>query len=75
MTTALILVSDGSTLPAALGPDLAAAVDLAKAEKAASTRKPSWRASPCRPMRRASMPPCAAFAEPMAAQGSAKLRR
>jgi len=39
MTTALILVSDGSTLPAALGPDLAAAVDLAKAEKAASTRK------------------------------------
>ena len=26
-------------LPAALGPDLAAAIDLAKAEKAASTRK------------------------------------
>jgi hypothetical protein len=39
MTTALTLVSDGSTLPAALGPDLAAAIDLAKAEKAASTRK------------------------------------
>src|SRR6266702_6710077 len=39
MTTALTVVSDGSTLPAALGPDLAAAIDLAKAEKAASTRK------------------------------------
>jgi hypothetical protein len=39
MSTALTLVSGGSTLPAALGPDLTAAVDLAKAEKAASTRK------------------------------------
>src|SRR5438552_5961644 len=39
MSQALTLVSDGSTLPAALGPDLAAAIDLAKAEKAASTRK------------------------------------
>jgi site-specific recombinase XerD len=39
MSTALTLVSDGSNLPAALGPDLAAAIDLAKAEKAASTRK------------------------------------
>ena len=39
MSTALTLVSDGSTLPAALGPDLATAIDLAKAEKAASTRK------------------------------------
>src|ERR1700730_14506024 len=37
MSTALTLVSDH--LPAALGPDLAAAIDLAKAEKAASTRK------------------------------------
>jgi site-specific recombinase XerC len=37
MSTDLTLVSDG--LPAALGPDLAAAIDLAKAEKAASTRK------------------------------------
>jgi hypothetical protein len=39
MSTALTLVSDGSSLPVALGPDLAAAIDLAKAEKAASTRK------------------------------------
>src|SRR5258705_6666181 len=39
MSKALTIVSDGSTLPAALGPDLAAAIDLAKAEKAASTRK------------------------------------
>ena len=39
MSTALTLVSDGSTLPAALGPDLTAAIDLAKAEKSASTRK------------------------------------
>jgi len=38
MTTALTVISD-VTLPAALGPDLAAAIDLAKAEKAASTRK------------------------------------
>jgi site-specific recombinase XerC len=39
MSTALTAVSDGSNLLAALGPDLTAAVDLAKAEKAASTRK------------------------------------
>jgi site-specific recombinase XerD len=39
VSTALTVVSDGSNLPAALGPDLAAAIDLAKAEKAASTRK------------------------------------
>jgi site-specific recombinase XerD len=39
MSTALTVVSDGSNLPAALGPDLAAAIDLAKAEKAPSTRK------------------------------------
>ena len=39
MSTALTVVSDDSNLPAALGPDLAAAVDLAKAEKAASTRR------------------------------------
>jgi hypothetical protein len=39
MSTALTVVSDGSNLPAALGPDLATAIDLAKAEKAASTRK------------------------------------
>src|ERR1700722_14146485 len=39
MSTALTLISDGSSLPAALGPDLTAAVDLAKAEKAVSTRK------------------------------------
>src|SRR3981081_447418 len=39
MSTALTVVSDGSSLPAALGPDLAAAIDLAKAEKASSTRK------------------------------------
>jgi site-specific recombinase XerD len=39
MSTALTILSDASTLPAALGPDLAAAIDLAKAEKAASTRK------------------------------------
>jgi site-specific recombinase XerD len=39
MSKALTIVSDASTLPAALGPDLAAAIDLAKAEKAASTRK------------------------------------
>src|ERR1700674_2111391 len=35
------VISDGSNLPAALGPDLAAAVDLAKAEKAVSTRRAS----------------------------------
>jgi site-specific recombinase XerD len=39
MSQALTIVSDGSTLPAALGPDLASAIDLAKAEEAASTRK------------------------------------
>src|SRR5258705_11570109 len=39
MSQALTILSDASTLPAALGPDLAAAIDLAKAEKAASTRK------------------------------------
>ncbi len=39
MSTELTVISDASNLPAALGPDLTAAVDLAKAEKAASTRK------------------------------------
>ena len=39
MLTALTVISDSSNLPAALGVDLTAAVDLAKAEKAASTRK------------------------------------
>jgi site-specific recombinase XerD len=39
MSTALTLVADGANLPAALGADFAAAVDLAKAEKAPSTRK------------------------------------
>src|SRR5258707_12246915 len=39
MSTALTIVSDGSNLPAALGADFAAAIDLAKAEKALSTRK------------------------------------
>src|ERR1700730_6693495 len=39
MSTALTIVSDASNLPAALGPDLATAIDLAKAEKAVSTRK------------------------------------
>ena len=39
MSTALTVISDRSNLPAALGVDLTAAVDLAKAEKAASTRK------------------------------------
>jgi site-specific recombinase XerD len=39
MSTALTVVSDESNLPAVLGADLAAAVDLAKAEKAASTRR------------------------------------
>jgi site-specific recombinase XerD len=34
-----LTVLEAESLPAALGPDLAAAVDLAKAEKAASTRK------------------------------------
>ena len=39
MSTSLTVLETAQTLPAALGPDLAAAVDLAKAEKAASTRK------------------------------------
>jgi site-specific recombinase XerD len=38
-TSVVTIVSGGTNLPAALGPDLAAAIDLAKAEKAASTRK------------------------------------
>jgi site-specific recombinase XerD len=39
MSASLTVISDNASLPAALGPDLMAAVDLAKAEKAASTRK------------------------------------
>src|SRR6516162_7600990 len=39
MSTKLIVVGAAPNLPAALGPDLTAAVDLAKAEKAVSTRK------------------------------------
>jgi hypothetical protein len=39
MSTDLTAIADSANLPAALGPDLAAAVDLAKAEKALSTRK------------------------------------
>jgi len=39
MSAALTVIPDGSNLPAALGADFAAALDLAKAEKAASTRK------------------------------------
>jgi site-specific recombinase XerD len=39
MSNALTIVPDGSNLPAVLGADLAAAVDLARAEKAASTRR------------------------------------
>ena len=39
MSTNLIVVGAAPNLPAALGPDLTAAVDLAKAEKAVSTRK------------------------------------
>src|SRR5450755_4206547 len=39
MSTALALVEPAQNLPVALGPDLASAVDLAKAEKALSTRK------------------------------------
>jgi site-specific recombinase XerD len=38
MSISLTVIS-GSNLPASLGPDLAAAIDLARAEKAASTRK------------------------------------
>ena len=39
MSTALTVIETAQNLPAALGPDLTAAVDLAKAEKALSTRK------------------------------------
>ena len=39
MSTNLIVVGAAPNLPAALSPDLTAAVDLAKAEKAVSTRK------------------------------------
>ena len=39
MSTSLTVIEPTRNLPAALGPDLTAAVDLAKAEKAASTRK------------------------------------
>jgi hypothetical protein len=38
MSTKLTVVGATPNLPAALGPDLTAAVDLAKAEKAVSTR-------------------------------------
>jgi site-specific recombinase XerD len=39
MSSALTVIEPTQNLPAALGPDLAAAIDLAKAEKAVSTRK------------------------------------
>ena len=39
MSTALTVIETPPNLPAVLGPDLAAAVDLAKAEKALSTRR------------------------------------
>jgi site-specific recombinase XerD len=39
MSTSLAVVEPAQHVPAALGPDLASAVDLAKAEKAVSTRK------------------------------------
>ena len=39
MSTSVTVVSYGANLPAALGADFAAAVDLARAEKAQSTRK------------------------------------
>jgi site-specific recombinase XerD len=39
VSTSITIVSYGANLPAALGADFAAAVDLAKAEKAQSTRK------------------------------------
>src|ERR1700730_8866320 len=39
MSAALTVIPSGSSLPAALGADFAAALDLAKAEKAASTRE------------------------------------
>jgi hypothetical protein len=38
MSTSLAIVEPPSNLPVALGPDLASAVELAKAEKARSTR-------------------------------------
>jgi len=39
MSTELTVLDDGENLPASLGPDLAAAIDLAQAEKASSTQK------------------------------------
>jgi site-specific recombinase XerD len=39
MSASLTIIEGAQNLPAALGPDLTAAVDLAKAEKAISTRK------------------------------------
>jgi site-specific recombinase XerD len=39
MSTSLTVIEPAQSLPGALGPDLTAAVDLAKAEKAVSTRK------------------------------------
>jgi site-specific recombinase XerD len=39
MSTSLNIIETAQNLPVALGPDLASAVDLAQAEKAASTRK------------------------------------
>jgi site-specific recombinase XerD len=39
MSTNLTVIETAQTLPAALGPDLTAAIDLAKAEKAVSTRR------------------------------------
>jgi site-specific recombinase XerD len=39
MSVALTVIETTQNLPAALGPDLAAAIDLARAEKAPSTRK------------------------------------
>src|SRR3974377_1645674 len=42
MSTNLIVVGAAPNLPAALGPDLTAAVETAKAEKAVSTRKAYW---------------------------------
>ena len=44
---------------------------LAGASPRSGTRT-SWRASPCRPTRKASRPPCAAFAGPSAAPGFAR---
>jgi hypothetical protein len=39
MSAALTVIETAENLPAGLGPDLAAAINLAQAEKAASTRK------------------------------------